>query len=91
MGLDFSAWHPGLILAMIAVIGAFSTAILITTLSVGLVQWRKARSLREMREFVDGLINQGYTIEEIERLSTSFFDKRPGQGYVAKTLKSHAR
>ncbi len=91
MGVDFTTWHPGLILAMIAVIGAFSTAILITTLSVGLVQWRKARSLREMREFVEQLISQGYTTEEIERLSIAFFEQRPGQGYVAKNLKSPAR
>jgi hypothetical protein len=91
VGIDFSAWHPGLILALVAVIGAFTTAIAITTLSVGLVQWRKARSLRDMRDFVEELIGQGYTIEEIERLSHTFFEQRPGQGFVAKTLKAPAR
>ena len=91
MGLDFAAWHPGLVFALVAVVGAFSTAILITTLSVGLVQWRKAKSLKEMREFAEELINQGYTIEEIERLSAAFFDQRPGQGYNAKPLKAQVR
>jgi hypothetical protein len=91
MGVDFTGWHPGLILAMIAVVGAFSTAILVTTMSVGLVQWRKAKSLREMREFVEQLINQRYTIEEIERLSAAFFDQKPRQGYTAKNLKAPAR
>ncbi len=91
MGIDFSTWQPGLVLALVSVVGAFTSAILITTLSVGFVQWRKVRSLREMREFVEALIDHGYTTEEIERLSTSFFDRRPGKGITAKQLKSPAR
>ena len=91
MGMDLGSWHPGLVLALIVVVGAFSTGILITGLSVGLVQWRKSRSLKEMREFVEELINQGYSIEEIERLSTAFFEQRPGQGHVARNLKAPVR
>ena len=91
MDFDLSNWHPGLILALIAVVGAFSTAILITTFSVGLVQWRKIRSVKEMREFVETLIAQGYTTDEIERLSDAAFRRRPGQEAIAPTLKMHAR
>lgn len=91
MDFDLSTWHPGLILGLIAVVGAFSTAILITACSVGLVQWRKVRSIREMREFVDALIAQGYTTDEIERLSNAVFRGRTGQGATAPPLKIHAR
>ena len=91
MGIDFAAWNPGLVLALIAVVSAFATGILISTVSVGLVQWRKVRTLKDMREFVQQLIDQGYTVEEVERLSSTFFENRPGHGVNVKALKAPVR
>lgn len=67
-----STWEPGLLFALMAVVSLCATGILISTLSVGLVQWRKVRTQRELRDFVQQLIDQGYTIEEIERLTAAF-------------------
>jgi len=91
MGIDLTSWHPGLVLALVSVLCAFSTAILITSISVGLVQWRKVRTLRDMRDFVEQLIDQGYSVEEVERLANTFFEQKPGRGIATKSLKTIAR
>lgn len=90
MGIDLSVWEPGLVFGLIVVLGLLATGLLISALSVGLVQWRKVRTLNDMREFVQQLIDQGYSIEEIERLAGTFFESRPGQGVDVKRFKSPA-
>ncbi|MCA9072367.1 MAG: hypothetical protein KDA84_25755 [Planctomycetaceae bacterium] len=67
-----STWDPGLLFALMALVTLCTTGILISSISVGLVQWRKFRTQRELRDFVQQLIDQGYTIEEIERLTATF-------------------
>ncbi len=91
MTYDLSAWHPGLVLALIAVLCVFTTAILISTLSVGLVQWRKVCAIKEMRGFVRDLTDQGYTAQEIEQLAVQFFEQHPKQSWQARCVKSAGR
>lgn len=82
-----STWPPGLVFALISLVSVCATGLLISTLSVGLVQWRKVRTTRELRDFVQQLIDQGYTIDEIERLTATF----NGGGVDASRIKSRVR
>ncbi len=70
-----SLFSAGNLIPLVSIVGGFITAILIPTFIVGMVQWGKVRTQREWCEFVDRLINQGYTIEEIERLMATFPQK----------------
>lgn len=91
MGIDLATWHPGLILALVSVLAVFTTALVITTATVWLVQWRKAKTVEELRRFVQELTDQGYTVDEIERLAGAFFDQSPAQGVSAKRPQIPAR
>lgn len=67
-----STWDPGLVFVLFIILSTCATGIAISVASVGLVQWRKVRTQRELRDFVQQLIDQGYTIDEIERLTAAF-------------------
>jgi hypothetical protein len=60
----FSTWHPGLVLALVAVVGFFLT----TTVWVIAGHWSSVRRAEIAADLKRDLIQQGQTIEQIERL-----------------------
>ena len=91
MSYDLSAWHPGLVLGLIAVLSVFTTAILISTLSVGLVQWRK--SLRDQGDarFRPRPDQPGIHRPGNRATRRQLFEQAPKPGWQAKCVKQTAR